>query len=926
MYHTTISSRPRISPPPWIFAMTVVLLHLAGCQQSWLPMTNLSPPSNVAIPNSGFGSSIILNDQHAVVGAPDGEEGGFVFSYTLSGTSWIREPTLQHSTPANGDGFGFSLAMSNTFLLVGSRGCNVGSIVGAGCAFVYSRSASEWTVRQDMLTASVSLSDARFGASVAISSEIAAVGAPNAKGPASNVKTGVAYIFTRVQHLWESMATITASDGVEYDDFGNAVGVTEYYALVAATGASAGVVEGAGAVYLFSRSGVQWSQVQRITSSNPQSWKEFGYQLSLTSKLASMVDRTGALELYDFSVPLWLFGSSGPGAITLFTETFKYRIRTEVVDDLISGVVVDYNSDLFTRTKSPSASPLSASRTSSRSRTGSRSRTRSRSESMSRSLSASRSVSRSRSRSRSRSLTKSRSLSNSRSVSVSISPFVRAKPCDRNRPSQTTTLPNSWVEIATISAPDGESGWRFGSSVSIARDYCIVGSPGATTSSYLGAGAAYIFSRSSQEWTFYQKLTSPDLNNNDCFGCSVGITQTQAVVGAPGAEADSIYGSGKAYVFTRIGLEWVYTQRLSSSDASRESYFGVVSSISRFAIWVADRHGVLHTFSKSSLGWIPSNSRTSSLREITSTSSFAITGHPSSNDNAGVAKIFVDPKILDSVNWVQFARITSSDGAIGSLFGASAAVAGNVVVVGAPAATVAGQPIAGCAYVYSITGLSWVQLQRLTATVPAFGSKFGESVALSDQYAVIGAPSEDIEDFIDAGCCFIYKKNGVSWGDVTTLTAPEASDIALFGSSLVIDSDLLAVGAPGATPTFELNEGAVYVYSLVSGSWAYQSTISSSNSAQNLQFGITLYGSQGRLNIGAQQGQQTHVFVLTDSEWGFQSIQTSFSMESLNKTRTEYYRITTDPSAENGKGAVFVEYNSAIITPTRKSFQKRNKR
>lgn len=81
----------------------------------------------------------------------------------------------------------------------------------------------------------------------------------------------------------------------------------------------------------------------------------------------------------------------------------------------------------------------------------------------------------------------------------------------------------------------------------------------------------------------------------------------------------------------------------------------------------------------------------------------------------------------------------------------SVAVSGDTALVGAPYCDVAGNVVAGAAYVFVRSGGAWVAQAKLTAADGAALDIFGYSVALSGDTALIGAPGHDTPGKQSAG-------------------------------------------------------------------------------------------------------------------------------------------------------------------------------
>ena len=105
------------------------------------------------------------------------------------------------------------------------------------------------------------------------------------------------------------------------------------------------------------------------------------------------------------------------------------------------------------------------------------------------------------------------------------------------------------------------------------------------------------------------------------------------------------------------------------------------------------------------------------------------------NVNQGSAYVFK----RQGGSWVETQKLTASDGAVFDQFGFSVAVSGATIVVGARLDDIGGNFTQGSAYVFERQGGSWVETQKLTASDGAAGDQFGASVAVSGATIVVGA-------------------------------------------------------------------------------------------------------------------------------------------------------------------------------------------
>jgi len=136
---------------------------------------------------------------------------------------------------------------------------------------------------------------------------------------------------------------------------------------------------------------------------------------------------------------------------------------------------------------------------------------------------------------------------------------------------------NNWSQQANLLASDGADGDFFGQSVSIYEDVALVGSPNNDENGET-AGAAYIFTRSGDNWVEQEKLLASDGTEGNSFGCSVSIEGDYALIGAY-LNDDFGHASGSAYVFMRSGETWTEQAKLLASDGAIGDWFGWSVSI-----------------------------------------------------------------------------------------------------------------------------------------------------------------------------------------------------------------------------------------------------------------------------------------------------------------------------------------------------------
>jgi hypothetical protein len=133
-------------------------------------------------------------------------------------------------------------------------------------------------------------------------------------------------------------------------------------------------------------------------------------------------------------------------------------------------------------------------------------------------------------------------------------------------------------------------------------------------------------------------------------------------------------------------------------------------------------------------------------------------------------------------------------------------------VIGAYLDDHAGGMDAGSAYVFVRSGTAWSEQQKLTASDASANDRFGYSVALSGDTAVVGAFLHDQPVGADAGSAYLYVRSGTVWTEEAMLTASDAEAADLFGLSVAASGDGVLVGAEGDDQLGESGVGSAYVF------------------------------------------------------------------------------------------------------------------
>lgn len=177
-------------------------------------------------------------------------------------------------------------------------------------------------------------------------------------------------------------------------------------------------------------------------------------------------------------------------------------------------------------------------------------------------------------------------------------------------------------------------------------------------------------------------------------------------------------------------------------------------------------------------------------------------------------------------------------------FGSAMSASGDTLLVGAPARTVAGASNRGEVFVYVRSGTSWVQQASLQASDGGTGDRFGTSVFVNGDLAIIGAPQDSNPGF-GQGSAYIFQRTGTTWTEVTKLLDADGFGGHL-GQSVYATTDWALVGAPDRP-----NGGGCVYYERLGAFWFQVATISGSDTTTSDRFGYSISGGGDEVVVGA---------------------------------------------------------------------------
>ncbi|MGE3482347.1 MAG: hypothetical protein AB7K73_13155 [Gammaproteobacteria bacterium] len=318
----------------------------AWSQQAYVKASNTEPGDNfgraVAL-SSGGGDTLAagapFEDGNASGGEGDNSaaDSGAAYVYTRSGAAWSTQQYLKASNTEAGDGFAQSLAVSDdgNTLVAGapfedgnaSGGEGDNSLVNSGAAYVFARSGAVWSQEAYIKAANATglpdvVAGDNFGHAAALSGDGAtlAVTAPLEDSAALSVDgeelddcviiggvncaddSGAAYVYARSGAVWSAQAYVKPTNTDPLDMFGQAVALTANGGLLAVgavledsltTGVggeqSSNTGTNSGAVYLYERSGTDWTDLAYVKASTSGEDDNFGHDLDLSADGTTLV-------------------------------------------------------------------------------------------------------------------------------------------------------------------------------------------------------------------------------------------------------------------------------------------------------------------------------------------------------------------------------------------------------------------------------------------------------------------------------------------------------------------------------------------------------------------------------------------------------------------------------------------------------------
>ncbi|HPF41595.1 MAG TPA: FG-GAP repeat protein [Phycisphaerae bacterium] len=758
-----------------------------------------------------FGNAIAIEGDTAFIAAHDRSPGGGVYVFRETDGVWGQIALLTATDTVSVDDFGRSVALVGDTIFVGAPRTRNQDGFFEGAAYVFREVNGVWTQ-----TAKVEASDAsrtaEFGFSIAADAGVLVVGAFQHRE--NNITSGAAWVFEEDQGGWSQIQKILPPNPEQNDRFGVSVGVHAGTIAIGASGEDfSGHLE-SGAVYLYQKPGGLWHVSATLASPADQSSDFFGGSLAILNDTIVVSMSPNTAQLLNGSSVIFQRINNGwrqVSWIDAFDGAYNDDFGWPVAMDgnvLVAGAPGDDDGApdagaAYVFNLNPSPFDCNANGFPDDCET----------------------IGGGTPDCNGNLIPDECDIANFFSIDCDANGVpdecelnaANGHDCNANGlpdacdiAAQTSFdcdgngVPDECDRLAQVFADNPFANQQVGAAVSIRQEVAVVG---ALNDVNANSGAAHVFRQTDDDWTHEDKLVASNAAFNDHFGAAVAIDGNDAIVGAWGNNALGAR-AGAAYVFRATGSQWNQTEILFASDGQGFAQFGECVAMAGNTAVIGGPYA------------------------LTSPTSYG--------------KAYVFRRILN--DWEEVTILPREDPENPNRFGTSVAIDGDAIVVGAPLDAFNG-PDSGAAYVFRESGGAWSQEIKLWANDGQFDDAFGQSVAVSGDTIVIGAPGDD-DNGVDSGSAYVFRKVGGVWSQWAKLNTFEGQAGDEFGRSVAIEGNAVVIGAPRAIVN-NTDRGAVYVFRESEGIWQQALTLAPGVPGEADQFGTSVGLDGGRILAGA---------------------------------------------------------------------------
>jgi hypothetical protein len=221
---------------------------------------------------------------------------------------------------------------------------------------------------------------------------------------------------------------------------------------------------------------------------------------------------------------------------------------------------------------------------------------------------------------------------------------------------------------------------------------------------------------------------------------------------------------------------------------------------------------------------------------------------------AGAAYVFVRSGAGSTAKWYPQTRLVPNNPSAFARFGTSVALDGDTALIGAPAGQGVPGVQTGAAYFFVRSSGVWSQQGDPLAAPNAAAEDLFGAVALRGDRAIVGASLDDTTaGGANAGSACIYGRSGTgAWTFLQQIFAPSAAAGDKFGAAVAIAGDLALIGAPERQTAAGSKAGIAYIFAGGSGTWSSEASLQPETPRAGAQFGTSVDLDGGTAIVGAQ--------------------------------------------------------------------------
>lgn len=796
-----------------------------------------------------LGRAVGIDGNIAVIGAwaddDLGTSSGSAYLFRNNGGNWQQEAKIHASDAAANDFFGAAVAVSGDRAIIGAEGNDdAGSSSGSAYIFVFQ---GEWVQEAKLLAPDGAATD-YFGAAVSIDGDRAIVGAYNAlHGTAS--RRGAAYVFRREGANWVFETKFFIGGGnVNGQQLGFSVAIDGERAVVGAPReANAGVSdEGTARVYL--RSGTSWTLEAILRPGDGAAYDNFGSAVSISSDLVlvgayrhDLVQGSSANEgsayVFRREVSIWTQEAKLTAWDAAPDDEFGGSVAIDGDRAVIGAEADDIGASLnqgaayvfrrvgttwFTESKLIASNPTPADANGNGDLLGN-------------AVDVSGSV-----------LIVGAPLHDGAATNAGVAYIfdVTSDDCNLNGVADATELAaDPGLDCQANCILDGceiAGGESSDVNANNIPDECEPDCNGNGTPDDFelanfpeldcdGNGIIDVCPSSAN------RLSAADAGSSDDFGWQCALDEDRMIASSFNNDDSPMMLGGSAYVFRREGSSWIQEVKFVPHIVNYERIFALAVAINGDRAIVTNPcstdiacYGWAYVYRRQGTQWLQEAQLFGSDAPVDDRFGWSVS---MSGDRAAIGDIFGLAQYVgcayvfrrEGTAWIREDQLVASDTAFSDYFGNSVSISDNLVIVGAPYHP-DGPSTVGAAYVFRREGTEWVQEAKLLASDAADDDFFGRSVSISGQFAVVGAPGNDDAGF-SSGSAYVFRREGMVWIEEAKLTAPDAAAFDIFGVSIFLDGNHLVVGAANVDLSGASDVGAAFLFQRTETGWDLKSKI-----------------------------------------------------------------------------------------------------